>query len=250
MSDQQVYFDSVTKFANKADKSIKNMSEISELSDSEKDQKKIIYPEMPNRRVVNNFRDLRNALIGKAEGKNLIVMVSSVVEGGGASFVAVNLSAAFAFDQHRTSLLIDTNLAAPGLDVVFDLRGMPGVVDYIEGNQIDLEEIIYASGVKRMRVLPAGQRTEYASEYLGSAKMEEMVGNLKNRYNDRFIIVDAPPLTDPASVRQIAKLSDKVVVVLPYGKINPQQLAEKLALLPSDKIAGVLINNEPIIRQH
>lgn len=248
MSDIQPYFDSPA-FRNKSDKTIRKMSEISELSDSEKDRKKIIYPEMKNRRAVNNFRDLRNALVEKAKGENLIVMVSSVIEGGGASLVAVNLAAAFAFDQNRTSLLIDTNLSAPGLDAFFDIEGMPGVVDYIEGAQVDIEEIIYASGVKRMRILPAGHRTEYASEYLGSSKMGVMFENLKKRYNDRFIIVDAPPLTDPASARQIAKLSDKIVTVVPYGRINTQQLAEKLALLPSDKVAGVLINDEPVVRQ-
>lgn len=249
MSDTQPYFDDVPSFSSKSDKSIRRMSEISEMSDSDKDRKKIIYPEMSNRRAVNNFRDLRNALIEKAKGENLIVMVSSVLEGGGASLVAVNLAAAFAFDQNRTSLLIDTNLSAPGLDTFFDIEGMSGVVDYIEGAQVDIEEIIYASGIKRMRVLPAGQRTEYASEYLGSSKMEVMFESLKKRYNDRFIIVDAPPLTDPASARQIAKLSDKIVIVVPYGKINTQQLAEKLALLPREKLAGVLINDEPVIRQ-
>lgn len=250
MSDQLVYINSANKPEIHPGKSIKKMAEISEYTDQDKDKRKIIYPEMRNRRVVNNFRDLRNGLIGKAEGKNLTIMVTSIAEGGGASFVAVNLAAAFAFDQSRTSLIIDTNLSAPGLDKIFDIKDMPGVVNFIEDSDIGLEEIIYASGVKRMRVLPAGQRTEYASEYLGSTQMKSLIEDLKNRYNDRFIIIDAPPLSDPASARQIAKLSDKIVIVIPYGKISGQELIERLALLPKEKIAGVLINNEPIIRQY
>jgi protein-tyrosine kinase len=79
-------------------------------------RKRIIYPEMANSGVVNAFRQLRTKLLHQSEGRNGMLMVTSVRSGSGSSFIALNLAAAFAFDETKTALLIDCNLYDAGFD--------------------------------------------------------------------------------------------------------------------------------------
>ena len=65
---------------------------------------------------------------------------------------------------------------------------------------------------------------------------------LKNRYDDRYIIFDAPPLLDVADALAFAPLVDCIIVVVGAGITGKQNLKEALALLPQDKIAGFVLN--------
>jgi len=230
-------------------KNIAQMAEVTEFSKAEKDRKKIIYPEMKNSRLVNSFRDLRNNLLEKSKGQNVTIMVTSMVEGSGASFVAVNLAAAFAFDGSKTSLLVDANLSNSSLENYFGTNYGVGITDFLENEEMTIEEVIYSSGVKRLRLIPAGKHSEYASEYLSSERISAFVNKLKRRYNDRYIIFDAPPLSDPASAKQVMHLCDLIVVIAPYGSVTGDEVAAAVAGIPKEKLAGVVINNEPVIRK-
>ncbi len=232
------------------DPRIQRMEEVVEFSYSDLDERKLIYPEMKQSRVVNRFRELRTQLLEKSSDKNFIVMVTSICGEGGATYVASNLAMAFSIDSSKTALLIDANLGKPDLDDIFGLEGVEhGLTGFLENNQVDIEQIIYASGVKRLRVVPAGHRTEYASEYFNSQRMKIFLKLVRDRYSDRFVIVDAPPLTETADVRQLVQLCDMAVVVVPYGKVTGSQVAESLKAIPKEKLAGLVVNNETILRQ-
>ncbi|MBV1874150.1 MAG: hypothetical protein KUG80_05185 [Gammaproteobacteria bacterium] len=231
-----------------SDENIALMTEVAEFSTLEKDRKKIIYPEMKNSRLANSFRDLRNVLLEKSLGSNATIMVTSVLPKSGGTFVAVNLAAAFAFDGSKTALLVDANLSSPGICRYFGTDYGVGVTDFLENKHMKVEEIIYSSGVKRLRIIPAGKHSEYTSEYLSSERIGMFVHTLKSRYKDRYIIIDAPPLSDPASAKQVFNLCDWVVVVAPYGKVGASEIATAIEGIPKDKLAGVLVNDEPVVR--
>ena len=231
-----------------SDENIALMTEVAEFSALEKDRSKIIYPEMKNSRLANSFRDLRNILLEKSPGNNAAIMVTSVLPESGGTFVSVNLAAAFAFDGSKTALLVDANLSSPGICQYFGTEYGVGVTDFLENKHMKVEEIIYSSGVKRLRVIPAGKHSEYTSEYLSSERIGMFIHTLKSRYKDRYIVIDAPPLSDPASAKQVFNLCDWVVVVAPYGKVGGSEIAAAIEGIPKDKLAGVLINDEPVIR--
>ncbi len=231
------------------DPRIQCMEEIVEFTYADLDERKLIYPEMKQSRIVNRFRELRTQLLEKSLDKNFIVMVTSITDGGGTTYVASNLAMAFSIDASKTALLIDANLGKPDLDNLFGLDNVDyGLTSFLEDNQVDIEEIIYASGVKRLRVVPAGHRTEYASEYFNSQRMKVFLKLVRDRYPDRFVIVDAPPLTETADVRQLVQLCDMAVVVVPYGKVTGPQVAESLKAIPKEKLAGLVVNNETVLR--
>src|SRR5919108_3303102 len=187
-------------------------------------RKRIIYPEMANSGVVNAFRQLRTKLLLQSEGRNGVLMVTSVRSGSGSSFTALNLAAAFAFDETKTALLIDCNLYDAGFDMLLYSKSKRGLFDYLDQDGVGIEEIVQPSGIPRLRWIPAGTKREITIEVFTSAKMRNLLQSLKKRYNDRHIIIDAPPITKSADAEILIDFCDHVLLVVPYGKATESQI--------------------------
>src|SRR3954463_7449201 len=84
------------------------------LSEDELIRAGIIFPEMEDYRVADAFREIRTKIIQACPSSNCVTLVTSIKEDGGASFVALNLAAAFTFDESKSALLVDCNLRRPG----------------------------------------------------------------------------------------------------------------------------------------
>ncbi len=223
---------------------IDQMSEVSAFSTEELDRLKLLYQGVPNRKLLNVFRDLRTKLAKKSKGKNYVCLVTSLVAGGGASYIAANLSAAIAMDRTKTSLLIDGNLYAPSVERLLAVEPVNGLTDYLYREDSQVEEIVYASGIPRLRVIPVGNNREAGAEYFSTGRMRKFIDSVKSRYPDRFIIIDSPPACEySAETHILADLSDFVVLVVPYGKVTESQITAGLETIGEDRLAGVVYNN-------
>ena len=99
---------------------IPGKSNTHDLTPAQLRDRSIIYRTDVARPEVDAFRDLRTKLLAAAEG-NFITLVAPVSRGCGGSFVARNLAAAMAFDDTRTSLLVDCDLRHPSQDSTMHL---------------------------------------------------------------------------------------------------------------------------------
>jgi len=222
---------------------IGRMAEISPWTSAELDDRKIIYPGMANTTILNTFREIRTKLVQAADKKNFVLMVSSVCAKGGSSFIAMNMAAVFALDPTKTSLLIDCNLYQPTAHNLLGVQPDFGLTDYLVKPELDIDDIIYASGVNRLRIIPVGEHIEGGAEHFTTDRMQEFVSSIRARYPDRFIIIDAPPVGLSAEGQILAELSDYSLLVVPYGKVTEQQINAGLSAAGKDKVAGVIFNN-------
>jgi protein-tyrosine kinase len=224
---------------------ISAMRETARRDTSELAQLRIIAPEMADNVTVQAFRELRTRILQRTGGRNATIMVTSAVAAGGSSFVALNLGAAFAFDSAKTALVMDCNLRSPRFQTLLPDVGARGLTDYLENDSLDVAEIIHAIGVDRLRIVPAGGRRDVPAEYFTSVKMKHLMGAIMRRYPDRFVIVDAPPMTDSADTRILAELCDYVLLVVPYGKVTDSAVDGCLKAIEAKKLLGVVFNDEP-----
>lgn len=208
-------------------------------------QNRIIYPELGENATVRAFREIRTKILQKTQGANCTIMVTSVTGNGGCSFVALNLGAAFAFDAGKTALLMDCNFRNPSLQTLFTSEKSHGLTDYLEHPEMDVSNIIHPVGIERLRVVPSGGRREIPAEYFTSARMKELLDNITRRYAERFIILDAPPMTETADMRILAELCDYALLVVPYGKVTESQISACAKAIGDKKLLGVVFNNEP-----
>ncbi len=223
--------------------SIDNMAEPVCLTAEQLDAHKIIYPASRDMATVDVFRDLRTRLLKLYRGDNKITLVCSVKPNGGASYIASNLAASFAFDESKTALLMDANIRNPSLHEQFYLQPEHGLTDFLREQVVGIDSIIYATGVPRLRLIPAGTQSNAAAEFFSSLRMQAMLEVLKYRYKDRYLIIDAPAINAAPDTKILASLVDAVLLVVPYGTVTESQLSRAVEAIGEDKLAGVIINN-------
>lgn len=222
---------------------IRHMAEVRVLKPEELDERRIIHPVTPNRDALNVFRELRIQLLQQGARRNFVVLVTSVCPQGGATFTALNLAAAFALDNAKTALLVDCNFYNPSVETLLFVDPEHGLTDYLDDNTLDVDDIIYASGIARLRVIPVGHQRVTGTEYYSSARMDLFINGVRERYGDRYIVLDGPPVGIYPDSRILADLADYVLLVAPYGKVTQEQVQAAIEALPEQKLLGVVFNH-------
>ena len=226
----------------RASREIANMVEPRRLTKDDLDERRIIYPESRDRNLVNRFRQLRTQLLEVSEGENFSLVVTGATQGAGSTFTAINLAAAFAFDQSKTALLIDCNLRYPNLHTLLDIMPDRGLTDFIEDPDCDLSRIIYPTGIPRLRLIPAGSRRESPSEFFTSWRMEEFIHLVRQRYPDRFIILDTASISESPDARILTDLCDFTMMVVPHGRVTNSQIENAVGGIDPNKFVGAILN--------
>lgn len=223
---------------------IANMAEVATFNDQELDRLKILHYGTNNKQLIKTFRDLRTKLANQTKTINYVCMISSVSVGGGASYISENLGAAIALDRSKTTLIIDCNLYSPTIDRLLITDPEAGITDYLYTDDIDIQDIVYASGIPRLRVIPVGNNIESGTEFFSSVRMSQFIKTVKERYPDRYILVIAPPAGEYAAEAHIlASLCDFSVLVVPYGKVSEGQITASIDAIGKDNLAGMVFNN-------
>jgi len=225
-----------------------NMGEIKLFSDRQLEHLGIVHPRSKNRKMVDAMRQLRTKLYSLKKDGNFSVLISSVVPSGGSSFVALNLASTIAFDKSKTSLLVDANLHDPVLHKLLKLIGRPeshGLQEYLESPDLGIENIVSPSGIPRMRIIPMGKHHEFSNEHFSSGRYKQLMIDIKERYDNRFVIVDGPSVSSSADAKILSDLCDYTVLVVPYGGVTPGVLDSVVDELDDRKLAGIVINDQP-----
>lgn len=221
---------------------IKSMAEVSLLSQDELVALKIIYPGMPQREILNAFRDLRTRLIQKSKGKNFVLLVTSLIPGCGTSFAAANIAASFALDEQKTALYIDCNFENSFANKLLKDTVDYGLIDFLENPNLKIKDIIYSTGIPRVRVIPPGSGGETSIEKMASSRMQDLISALLTRHPDRYVVLDVPPITGSSLPRILSGIVDMAVLVVPFGKVTPTQIMSGIDAVGEQKFSGLVFN--------
>ena len=207
--------------------------------------KKIIYPEAAENDTIKALREIRTKIAQRTSSGNCVIMVTGTSLGSGATFIAVNLAAAFALDAARTSLVVDCNIRDPYLHnlVAGDIK--VGLTNYLTDSRCDIADVILPTGITRLRVIPAGVNVDATVEYFTMDRMKRLIRSIRERYPDRHIILDCPPLARSADTQILMELCDYVLIVVPYARATTAKLHTALKLFDNRKLLGVILNEEP-----
>ncbi|MEY8216665.1 MAG: hypothetical protein RPR97_19540 [Colwellia sp.] len=223
------------------------MAEIEKMQDSyiiEEEalkNKKIIFKNMKDRNLLNSFRGLRTSI--STENNKNIIMVTSVCDGSGTSFFTINLASATAMDPSKTALLIDCNLRNRDASDLFGLSEKNGISEYISSPQLEVGNIIYESGLKRLRVLPYGSKNLTVNECFSHPKFHNLLGEIKYRYQERNVFIDSPPILKCADTSILLELCDQVILVVGYGKSCKSEIESACKLIGKEKLRGIVFND-------
>jgi len=223
-------------------RSIARMGQSTALTSTQLEARSLIHRGSGAKAGVEAFRELRTRLLAMGNG-NFVTLVAPVSRGSGGSFVARNLAAAMAFDEAKSALLADCDLRYPSQHLTLQIdptRG--GLIDLLEAVEGQISDVLYETGVPRLRLLPAGKSREIGTEYFSSVRMRLLIDSLRSRYPDRYIFLDSPPVRGAPDARILAELADLVVLVAGYGRDTPASIAQAAANFDPGKFAGVVFN--------
>ncbi len=169
----------------------------------------VVAPDAEKSQIAEEFRIIKRPLIANAFGQGTarvkngnMIMVTSALPGEGKSFCALNLAISMAMEMDRTVLLVDADVAKPRIPEYLGIHADQGLLDVLQDKDLKLSDVLIRTDIAKLTVLPAGRTYKRATELLASAAMTRLVEDIGNRYSDRIIVFDSPPLlaTSEASV--------------------------------------------------
>ena len=169
----------------------------------------IVVLKKPRSAVSESFRGLRTSLQFSFEkqGKeqtNRCILVTSSVSGEGKTFTAINLASVFSLSNKKT-LILGLDLRKPKIFDDFDLHNEVGAVDYLAGES-NVTDIIQKTGYKNLDVITSGSIPPNPSEILMGEKINQLIAELKERYD--YIVMDTPPIGLVADALNLMKFAD------------------------------------------
>lgn len=192
---------------------------------------------------VETYRILRAQIMRSFEemGHGKTLMVTSAVPGEGKTTTAINLAITLAKEFSQTALLVDCDFRQQQVHQVLSYESSKGLVDHLL-HDVPLSDIIVWPGIEKLTVISGGKTTNGFSELLGSPRMRRLTEEMRNRYPERFVVFDTPPVLSCADTMALAPLVDGIIVVVRAGKTPRKEIVNALARLPQDKIMGVVLN--------
>lgn len=197
----------------------------------------------------DEYRRIKRPLLSNAFGKtaqlvnkgNLILATSSI-PGEGKTYTAINLALSIAQERDHTVLLVDCDVAKRGTSRMLGLSDKPGLVDVLEDEFFSIGDAILRTDVPELCLVPAGKKHDFVTELLASQKMSDLVREIGERYDDRVIIFDGPPLLPTPETQILTSLVGQVVFVIETAK-TPQALVEEaLKMIPEEQATGIVMN--------
>lgn len=143
--------------------------------------------------AAEEFRKLKQNLVRltKKEGFLNTILITSGTVAEGKSVTSVNLAISLAQEFDHTVLLVDADLRRPSCGNLLCMETSYGLSDcLIEGT--DISKAIIRTGIGKLSFLPAGTPMANPGELLASKRMVDVLREMKERYSDRYVIIDTP----------------------------------------------------------
>ncbi len=220
-----------------------------ELNLDELEEKGHVSIRSKRSQINEEYREIKRKLLANAFGaisKTLnnsnIIMVTSGRPSEGKTFTASNLALSIAAEQDKTVLLVDADVLKPNVLNTLQLEKRPGLMEYLVGDVEDVADVIYPTNIDKLKIIPAGRSHHLSTEMLASQKMHETVDEFANRYSDRIVIFDTPPLIGINESAILANFAGQAVVVTEEGKSKLSDIKHAVERLNPDMAIGFVVN--------
>jgi protein-tyrosine kinase len=201
------------------------------------------------RHINEEYRAIKRKVLNNAFGplsrsqKNSnIIMVTSARPGEGKTFTAINLALSIALEQDKTVLLVDADVLRPNVMKTLELENIQGLMEYLLGEKENIAEVMCTTNLENFRIISAGKSHHLSTELLASERMFDAVEEFANRYTDRVVIVDTPPLLGVNETAILANLAGQAIVVTEESKAKLVDIDIAVKQLNPDMAIGFIVN--------
>lgn len=190
----------------------------------EEDKREIVVKEKSRNMINEAFRVVRaNFEFILGDGKNKVVMTSSMNPGSGKTFVTMNLASSLAIKGKKV-VIVDLDLRKAAMS---EFIGSPkkGVADFLNGSIPSYQDVIVSGTIhKNLDVLPVGTIPPNPTELLYEDRLREMIESLRGEYD--YIFIDCPPVEIVADAAIINKYVDMTLFIIRADLLEKAMLPE------------------------
>lgn len=203
----------------------------------------------PKSPIAEEYKKLKSMVLKVTNSGSFLntIMVTSTVASEGKSLTSINLAVALSQDYDHTVLLVDADLRKPSISEYLGIKREPGLTDCVVDG-LPVSEALVKTGIGKLVVMPAGRRIDNVAELFSSGRMQNFISELKNRYADRYVIFDTPPVLSFAEAHSLASYIDGVLFVVKEHGPTIHNIKEALHNLKDSKIIGMVYSNVEISR--
>ena len=200
-------------------------------------------------RLLEDFRVIKRPLLQRAFAERKesdkpgnLIMVTSSLPGEGKTYCAINLAMSIAMELDHTVLLVDADVARPSVLRSLGLPAHRGLMDILLDDKVDMADVMLRTNVDTLTILPAGTSTPRATELLASSSMTTLLHEIANRYRDRIVIFDSPPLLLTSESRVLASHMGQIVMVVEAQTTTQHAVMEALRQLEGNQNVNLIYN--------
>jgi receptor protein-tyrosine kinase len=188
---------------------------------------------------------LLNAIAGRdveVSARNNVVLVTSAVPGEGKTFASLNLALSIARDREMRVVLVDGDVARPGLTPSLGLDGRVGLTDVLENTSMDVSDVTYQTDVQGLFFVPAGRWNEHSPEYFAGSRMPQVIQDLSTRVGNGVIVFDSPPMLATNEAQALTRYVGQVLMVVRADETEQQAVLDALQLIDKSTIVQAVLN--------
>jgi exopolysaccharide/PEP-CTERM locus tyrosine autokinase len=209
-----------------------------------------IVPDGPVTGISEEFRIIKRQLLMVAKGSPKTVplphgeriLICSAHPNEGKTFCALNLALSIAAEKDNEVLLVDADFAKPSILSSLGLEGSKGLMDALADPELPVENCIIHTDIPGLAILPAGDQTNADTEYLASARTEQVLDRLTRHNPNRIVIFDSPPALSASPASVLATHVGQVLMVVKADETTETALRDALSLMGGCEHIQLLLN--------
>lgn len=211
-----------------------------------------LTPTLSDRALAEQIRVIKQAVLKNVEVagqrglRRNLVLVTSSASGEGKTFVSMNLAMSLAMEVDRHALLVDADVLRPSVLQRYGIEPTLGLMELAARPDLDISDVLLRTNIPKLSLLPAGQPDQKSPELLSSAYIDSLLTELSERYSDRLVIFDAPPVLVSSGTRHLATRVGQVIMVVQADEADARTVALAFEAVEACPIVSSVLNRSAL----
>jgi capsular exopolysaccharide synthesis family protein len=161
--------------------------------------------------LAESYRTIRTVLLhGQTESSPRVILVTSAHPGEGKTTVTLNLGISLA-QSGRSVVVVDADLRQGNCHSHLAIQNRYGLTHFLT-DDLPLDVCVQSTNVAGFSLISRGGVPPNPTDLLGSSKMQELLEDLRQRFD--FVLIDTPPSLAISDAAVLSVLCDGVLLVV------------------------------------
>ncbi len=187
--------------------------------------------------VTEKYRALRTNLLAQRTEGRFCLMVTSANPNEGKTVTCLNLGFVLAEQPEYRVVVVDCDLRRSRVASMLGISKSPGLADVLRRSSA-LADVIRPTASPNLDVVPAGlTRQDEVGELLGRAELDEVVQQLRDRYE--YVLFDTPPINGASDAGALGRVISEAIVVVRMNRTRRESVDQAVRLLHAANVKPV-----------